>query len=286
MTPFASAAPEPLPKDELQTMPRTAQPPEGAILVMAHPDDEALWASALLSRAARVVLVFEDIDSFPAWAEGRRRSLAEFPLPNVTSLRFREAEVLNGAAWPNPAETPYGLAVRPRPGTFRGFSARRYQEAFPKLVEALRPLLAEAPAVVTHNPWGEYGHEDHVQVFRAVERLRRELGFALWVTGYVSDKSYAFMLRHLAKLDCSAPELPTDPELGARLRDIYIRHGCWTWFDDYVWPRTERFLRWLEPGESPKQLPPGSLLPFVWIAWKPPKPLLRRLAGRAARLVR
>jgi LmbE family N-acetylglucosaminyl deacetylase len=263
-----------------------SQPPEGAVLVMAHPDDEALWASALLSRTARIVLVFEDIDSFPSWAEGRRRSLAELPLPDVTSLRFREAEVLNGAAWPIPAETPYGLAVRPRPGTLRGFSARRYQEAFPKLVAALRPLLAGAPAVVTHNPWGEYGHEDHVQVFRAVESLRRELGFPLWVTSYVSDKSYPFMLRHLARLDCSAPELPTDPKLGARLRDIYVRHGCWTWFDDYVWPPAERFLRWLEPDQPPKPLPPGSLLPFVWIAWKPPKPLLRHLAGRAARLIR
>lgn len=286
MTPLPSAAAETVPKTETEPMSDASLPPEGAILVMAHPDDEALWASALLSRTARVVLVFEDIDSFPTWAEGRRRSLAELPLPDVTSLRFREAEVLNGAAWPTPAETPYGLAVRPRPGTFRGFSARRYQEAFPNLVSALRPLLTGAPAVVTHNPWGEYGHEDHVQVFRAVESLRQELGFPLWVTSYVSDKSYPFMLRHLARLDCSAPELPTDPKLGARLRDIYMRHGCWTWFDDYVWPPAERFLRWLEPGEPPRPLPPGRLLPFVWIAWTPPKPLLRRLAGRAARLIR
>ena len=52
------------------------------------------------------------------------------------------------------------------------------------LKDLLRARLGDCRNVITHNPWGEYGHEDHVQVFRAVTALQAELGFAVWVSGY------------------------------------------------------------------------------------------------------
>jgi LmbE family N-acetylglucosaminyl deacetylase len=148
--------------------------PDRTTLVMAHPDDEALWVSSLLSRMERIVFCFETLPSSPALGEGRRRSLVELPrlvelpLPNVTSLGLQESEVFNSAAWPNPVETDYGLAVRRIGRSMPGFSETRYRATHGQLVAALRPLLARSPSVITHNPWGEYGHEDHVQVFRAV----------------------------------------------------------------------------------------------------------------------
>lgn len=234
--------------------------PNCTTLVMAHPDDEALWASSILSRMARIVLCFEAVSSHPAWGEGRRRSLAAFPLPNVASLGFQESEVFDSAAWPEPTETGYGLAVRRGPRSMPGFSEARYREAHGHLVAALRPLLAGSPCVITHNPWGEYGHEEHVQVFRAVADLQREMRFTLWVSGYVSNKSYPLMLRHLPRLDCGAAPCLTDPELSARLQALYTRNGCWTWFDDHAWPPRESFHRWIGPGERPVPPAPGASL--------------------------
>jgi LmbE family N-acetylglucosaminyl deacetylase len=264
--------------------------PNGAALVMAHPDDEVLWASSVLSDVSRVILCFENLISYPEWTQGRRRSLAQYPLPRVAQLGLQESEVFNCAAWPEPEETDYGLNVRQRAGAMRGYSEQRYRDNHRLLVDRLRPLLNGHKMVITHNPWGEYGHEEHVQVFRAVADLQGDLGFDLLVTGYVSNKSYPLMLRHLPRLEISVSDRPTDPKLGTHLKALYTQNQCWTWFDDYVWPNKESFYRWLGPGEQPVAVRSGSFLTFntLWIKWAPLRrqTFLRRALRRSVRLVR
>ena len=103
--------------------------------------------------------------------------------------------------------------------------------------------------MITHAPWGEYGHEDHVQLFRAVDALRAELGFALWVPAYVSDRSAALMRRNLGRLGAPTAPMPTDRALGERLKALYRETGAWTWVDDHAWPDTEVFYPVL-PGPA------------------------------------
>ncbi len=250
---------------------------DGSVLVMAHPDDEMLWASSVLAGIERIVLCYEDAASFPELGEGRRRSLAAFPLPGVMSLGMTETETFGSAEWPEPVETDYGLAVRRWRGSLPNCSVAGYREGYGRLVDALRPLLEGKRIVFTHNPWGEYGHEDHVQVFRAVATLREQLGFELRVSSYVSDKSFGLMQRWLPRLDCGAPSLPTDTALATELQALYTANSCWTWFDDYVWPARECFYRVLGPGEAPVPPHAGSLINLVWTDWKrPTRPGIRR----------
>lgn len=254
--------------------------PGDCILVFAHPDDEVLWASALLARARAVILCFGDMHK-PAVSEGRRRALAAYPLPNVESLAIPEAGVFERAAWPDPPPAPDGLALRADLPAQEADRPRRYGANFARLTELLRPRLTGARTVVTHNPWGEYGHEEHVQLFRAVEALQRELGFALWVTGYVSEKSESLMARSIPHLQAESVVLPTDPDLGARLQTLYTETGCWTWYDDYAWPATESFHRW---SPAPQPARPGATLALtrIWLGWTPKRrsSRLRRLARR------
>jgi LmbE family N-acetylglucosaminyl deacetylase len=254
---------------------------------MAHPDDEILLASSIIESVDQIVLCYEDVTSFPEWGEGRRRSIAAFPHPNVASLGLLESETFNSAAWPEPTETEYGLAVRRWRGSLRGYSETRYRDTHARLIEALHPLLAGRQVVFTHNPWGEYGHEEHVQVFRAVAALRERLGFEIRVSCYVSNKSYALMQRCLPRLDCGSPPLPTNPRLGAEIQALYTANNCWTWFDDHAWPSQESFYRVLGPGETPVPLHAGRLINLIWIDWRRPPPFsrARRFARRAARLV-
>ncbi len=53
---------------------------------------------------------------------------------------------------------------------------------FHRLRDMLRPELEGLDAVVTHNPWGEYGHEEHIQVFRVISAQAEEMGFRVWVS--------------------------------------------------------------------------------------------------------
>ncbi len=216
-------------------------PGAGCAVVMAHPDDEVLWASSVLAQAGKVILCFGDAPGKPFFSSGRRRAVADLPLPGLEALQIEEAAVAGTALWPQPEEVEEGLAPRRLPLGLEAPLRRAYRQNFDRLCTTLADRLAGVTEVVTHNPWGEYGHEDHVQVFRAVQAVQADLGFRLWVSGYVGERAVGLMQRHLDRLGAPTRPRPTDPALGNRLRDIYMRNVCWSWPDDYVWPETEWF---------------------------------------------
>ena len=139
--------------------------------------------------------------------------------------------------------------------------------------------------MVTHNPWGEYGHEEHVQVFRAVDSLRAELGYDLWVSSYVSERSAGLARRLIPWLGAASASLDIDAALGDRLRTLYRTHGCWTWPDDYVWPEREVFFRW-DGGAAPPRK--GAVTPLNYILFPAPSrpSAATRLRRRVMRLAR
>lgn len=223
---------------------------ENAALVVAHPDDEILWFSSIVEQMQETVLCFMEAPSFPACTEGRRRATASLPLPKVTTLGMVESEAFNGADWRAPDITAYGLEVRRHPGMLPGFSAERYRDNFATLKRLLRDKLRGCDNVYTHNPWGEYGHEEHVQVYRAVEALAPELRFKVWYSNYCSNKSHYLMQRYMNGFRSDYLMLATNPELAERIKACYRKHGCWTWFDDYRWFRHECFLPARAPGNG------------------------------------
>ncbi len=211
-------------------------------VVMAHPDDEVLWASSVLRRAERIILVYGDLPCNRALSSGRRAAMAAFPLSSLDWLEIVETGTFDSASWPYPKETRYGLHLHAGLGTLASFDATRHQDQFNLLKTQLATRLQGMRNVVVHSPWGEYGHEDHVQLFRAVAALADELDLQIWVPGYFADKSEALMKHNLR--DFGQPTLPlaTDRLLAEELSRIYIRTGCWTWYEDYSWPSTECFL--------------------------------------------
>ena len=219
-------------------------------IVMAHPDDEVLWAGSALRAAGKIVLVYGPMQSAPKLTEGRRVAMAAFPLPSLDWLEMRESEVYDSACWPNAREVPYGLYPYPVLRLLRGFDPQRYRDGFVRLQDRLRGRLAGMRNVIVHSPWGEYGHEDHVQVFRAVAALAEEMQFRVWVPGYFADKSEALMRRNLRFFGAPTAPMPIDKALAEEISQIYKRTSTWTWFDEYTWPDAERFLRYF-PGGAP-----------------------------------
>jgi LmbE family N-acetylglucosaminyl deacetylase len=217
-------------------------------IVMAHPDDEVLWAGSALRAAEKIVLVYGEM---PGWDElnaGRKVAMAEFPLKTLDWLAMVESGVFDSASWPEVRETEYGLYPHPALKLLHSFDPDRYRAQFGKMREALRPRLAGMKNVIAHGPWGEYGHEDHVQVFRVVESLAGELGFQLWVPAYVAPKSETLMRRNLKYCGKPTAKVPIDGVFAEEIAQIYKRTKTWTWFDSYVWPKSEQFLPWIAGG--------------------------------------
>ncbi|MDA8156642.1 MAG: hypothetical protein M0Z52_09365 [Actinomycetota bacterium] len=107
----------------------------------------------------------------------------------------------------------------------------------------LKTILPGYTVIYTHNPWGEYGHEEHVQVYRAVKHVCNELNGeqSIWCPGYVSNRSAALMAYYQSIFQNPSRIFKTGKRVPG-LKRLYQKHGCWTWFSDWQWPAEEIFL--------------------------------------------
>ena len=209
-----------------------------AVVVAAHPDDEILWFSGILNRVKRVVICYLHQESRPKVTAGRLKVLGDFPLATIHSLNLNLSDVFGCANWQHPCITSYGLDI-----SHRSCSKKKYEANFERLRTELQELLRPYTNVFTHNPWGEYGHEEHVQVFRVIEGLQDQMGFALWVPNYVSNRSIPLMMNSKEKISNSFFRVSTDKILAAKIKDLYQKQECWTWYSDFQWKNEEIFLK-------------------------------------------
>ena len=214
-------------------------PGEGALLVVAHPDDEILWFGSIVAEVDRIVVCFLNDPAHPELAGARERVLAEHPLrEKIVCLGADETGAFNHANWPRPETTKYGLRI------VKGrHVAKKYRLCYRQLEKKLQPMIAEAASVITHNPWGEYGHEEHVLVHRLATALAAAAGKDVWYDNHASTWSEDLMRVYLDKSQHAIAHGTVDTRAMDAIADVYRAHGAWTWFDDYRWFEDEYFVR-------------------------------------------
>jgi hypothetical protein len=251
--------------------PRTA-------LVVAHPDDECLWFSSIVTSVDRIVFCFGDPFENSKKAAARRCAVAALPLRGLRNLALPESGARFLVDWARPQLTDFGIAITD------AASRTRYEDGYRLLVEALRSALAGCDLVYTHNPWGEYGHADHIQVYRAVAALQAELGYTIWFTNYVGAASWP-LAQQIAGQPCWAERRAVRPDLATAraLMRVYRRHGAWTWTRAHRWPAEEMLYAQPPAADLHARLCLSGewLLDVAGLRWWPPpwRGARRRLPG-------
>lgn len=251
---------------------------EDAVLVVAHPDDEILWFSSVLEQCKRVIVCFgPSARHNESWDPGREALIDSYPLSKAKFLKVRQSEAFQSFNWRRPTVSPAGELSLRRPDA-------RYAENSQQLLALLRRELECERVVFTHNPWGEYGHEEHVQVFNAVSALRDSADFDMFVNSYTSNRSHALMLRSLKwladdRIGQSHIVRSTDAELAVKFKQLYLDHGCWTWMEDYSWPAAEAFYRVVR---TPVTKAPGTTatIPLNYVQFRFTSTAAERVVGR------
>ena len=230
-------------------------------IAVAHPDDECLWLSSVLATADRIVFCFGDQFERPKSSTARRRAVDALPLGGLVDLKLPESGAGFSVDWANPRLTEAGIAIADE--TARG----RYEGNFPKLLDALRPALTGCNDVYTHNPWGEYGHAEHIQVYRAVAALQAELGYTIWFSNYVGPASWPLALKLGAEPSWThCRTVRPDQATALRLMRIYRRHGAWTWTRFHRWPEREALYAQTAGGDM-RPLTGEWLLDVAGLRW-------------------
>ncbi|EAU43123.1 hypothetical protein FP2506_09776 [Fulvimarina pelagi HTCC2506] len=242
---------------------------ENSVIIGAHPDDEMLWFGSIVKDVDAIILVYRDFWADPARGPARAEALANHPHKNLISLDLAEAGTYGCADWSNPALSERGIGfsvvadlrevkrqvkqtidrLAPLDLVYARSSIRNaYAENYDSIYAALKQRLSSEMNVFTHNPWGEYGHEDHVQLFRVLEALEEEIGFTLWISNYCTDRSLPLAMRYFGADHGGFVRLPVDKAHCDLIADVYREAGCWTWSEDWRWFDEECFIR------APKQM--------------------------------
>ncbi len=232
-----------------------------SILVVAHPDDEILWFSSILADVDHVVLCYLGELVNPAFGNQRRQILVDYPLQHKMScLELVSLGLSRPQNFLNPKFSQYGIDFADDQGVEETFK-QHYRENYQLLRKQLVGMLAGYQNVFTHNPWGEYGHEEHVQVYRVIQELQKEMGFNLFFSNYCSDRTV-----HLTSClvdSCVVEARKTDRVTAHQVLEIYQQTDTWTWFDNWIWPEHETFFREVSAGAN--SVSAGALLPINMI---------------------
>ena len=210
---------------------------DNSILIVAHPDDEILWFSSILKSVDLVIIVFSKVTDNEVWTSGRRKSKQEYPLKNVVWLEIDEAGSFQSANWLDPQESDYGLKLR---------SNRKVQTAyrnnFKKIKTILIPYLERVENVFTHNPWGEYGNEEHCQIYKIMSDYKKKYGYNIWFPNLVSNKNIEIFKAYASLVSPNYISLATNKLLANRIKEIYQKNYCWTWYDNWEWRSEDVFF--------------------------------------------
>lgn len=235
---------------------------EDSVLIVAHPDDDILWMGSVVEKVDSIIFCFNDDPGNAELGAVRKKTIAEYPLSNVTTLDIAEPQSWDKADWSQPVTTEYGIRLN----NCRE-SDEKYMNAYYKLIHILRERVANRKNVFTHNPWGEYGHEEHVLVYRVLKTLQAEFRYDIWFSNYCSNRSVHLMNRYISGFVAEYECLPVNLTLVHEIAEIYRSNECWTWYEDYQWFEQECLMREVPSSEKSELelLPYGHNFPVNYI---------------------
>ena len=206
---------------------------ENSYLIVAHPDDEVLWFSSILLHVKQIVICF-----LPESRDSKSTSIQnEYPLQNARFLSLPQFGAYHRVNFFLPIRTRDGLLIK---NSVRG--AIRYRKNRMLLQEQLGELIPEGSRIYTHNAWGEYGNEEHVQVHTVLFELQKKKDLSLWHPNYCSFKSLSLMKKCVFSSECDSFALDIDQRFVRTMRDFYLDRHCWTWNTEWEWFAREIFF--------------------------------------------
>ena len=174
--------------------------------IFSHSDDEVIWANT--QEFDKIIIVYFGVKDKPEVKEKRIQAMLNHPLKSKMIYLFIEE-----------------LDIK-----HRRDRCGEHNEQFNIIVDKLAEFIEGVDEVWTHNPWGEYGHADHILVSKAVMRMFNCPIFAAAFGKHGQNKGYTI---HKKKFDFG---------FYYKVKNVYQEAGCWTGYAKY--PHT--MSGWLE----------------------------------------
>lgn len=188
--------------------------------VFAHPDDELLWGFPMMQYDDFDRYLMTVSDNHNGYGAHAKQALEE--VCRAARIKLVECSGL-------PSEY-YRIATRHKPTTLM-------LDVVPTILSRLRRVLDEVKPdrIITHNPFGEYGHGDHRLLFNVVSMLPETDGVEIVFTDacqlnktHLSFENIPRRVREAYYRNC-LDECKLAMNWFEPLREIYKSHDAWSW---------------------------------------------------------
>ncbi|MBM4221588.1 MAG: hypothetical protein FJ170_06560 [Gammaproteobacteria bacterium] len=181
------------------------------LLVVAHPDDEVIWFNPEVFDR---IIVFSAVHDRPGQEPARSMAIREHPLAD----RIECLQLTQSAYWRFETQLQH------------------HRNNFLQLEKMLVNFAQQfqVTEVFTHNALGEYGHFDHILVHDLVKAVfAYRTGIPVWALP-IPNAPWGTRVR-------SARFIDTNYELFNAIRDVYLKHGVWTFDTSYQPPARQEY---------------------------------------------
>jgi LmbE family N-acetylglucosaminyl deacetylase len=168
--------------------------PKTGIIIIAHPDDEIIFLWAAIPYAKMIIAIAGDTSSTTQFPQYKNRKYALRDIGNILNI----------------------------PTICLEYDSEFYKlpkEELSILQNKLQDLTKNYDIIFTHNEFGDYGHPDHLLLYKLVALLNKKI--------IVSDITLPSSLGKVKGK--SLQTYQNDIKFYEQCHQIYIKHNCWTW---------------------------------------------------------
>jgi hypothetical protein len=237
-------------------------PKSGTALMLTHMDDDVIWmlpwwkiSEKFLSGAMPWDPVYQTIvDQQQAYLDANGYDIqykANWIMPwgNITHQQYSDYY------WDNLSSSQY-LALDHLIAYWDDNDLTLVRTEVNRIKAKIEQYIASPSIsrIVTHNNWGEYGHQQHKAVNKAVRELAVKYRKDVWMLGCNNGDF----------IDVDVPDGITytmasfnDPTLYWAIKTIYENNWCWTWYDN-IPSGDHKFIKIVDGGVDKSTLLTGE----------------------------
>ena len=232
-------------------------PKSGTILIYTHMDDDLIWMLPFWSKAEKFINgVMPSTPSYSTIISEQQIFMnnngydIEYESNWINPWGTITQQEYAGYYWHNESEFQY-LENDHILTSWNDYDTQLARREINRIKSKIEQFIAipDVSRIITHNNWGEYGHQQHVALNKAVRELAVKYRKDVWMLGCtISSGNFN---------DITVPESITytlsnfsNQSLFTGIRSIYLNNNCWTWYEDIVPSGDHKFIKIVEEGND------------------------------------
>lgn len=209
-------------------------------LVVAHSTDEIFFFGSVVDKVEHIYVCYNSTPKnyFLNSKKDQAKKFLTSIKPNITYLNLTEPQILGTGNFDSCEQNIFGLTNNVPFETMKV----HFEKVASKLIES---GINKYDTIISHNMWGENGHEENILIQRVVSALQKQFKFKYITNSFFSSTSEKLMRECIDNYSFLC-NIDVNQNLCEFLKQTYIFYKTglqqWPWLLNYKWYTQEKLL--------------------------------------------